>query len=50
MNRIIVLHKGKLVEDGKHNELIKNNGFYASLYNKEYIKKEGENHEDQDSL
>ena len=50
VNRIIVLHKGKLVEDGKHNELIKNNGFYASLYNKEYIKKEGENHEDQDSL
>ena len=50
VDRIIVLHKGKLVEDGKHNELIKNNGFYASLYNKEYIKKEGENHEDQDSL
>lgn len=31
-DKIIVLENGKLVEEGKHEELIKNNGFYASIY------------------
>lgn len=31
-NRIIVLHKGKLVEQGTHSELIKEDGIYNKLY------------------
>ena len=30
--KIIVLDKGKIVENGSHNELIKLNGFYAKLF------------------
>ncbi len=32
VDRILVLHKGKLVEDGSHEELIEKNGFYQRLY------------------
>jgi ATP-binding cassette subfamily B protein len=32
-NRIIVIEKGKIIEDGTHNDLIKINGSYANLYN-----------------
>jgi ABC-type multidrug transport system fused ATPase/permease subunit len=46
VDRIIVLDDGKIVEEGKHNELINKNGVYAGLYNKECIqKKKGENYE-----
>ena len=31
-DRIIVLSKGRIVEQGNHNELIKQNGEYASLH------------------
>src|SRR3989338_6698455 len=31
--RIIVIDKGKIIEDGSHESLIKNNGKYAKLYN-----------------
>lgn len=33
MDRIIVLDKGKIIEEGKHEELISKNGQYAKLWN-----------------
>ena len=32
-DRIIVLEKGKIIEDGRHEILIKKGGHYAHLYN-----------------
>ncbi len=32
-DKIIVMDKGKIVEEGRHAELINNNGYYATLYN-----------------
>jgi len=31
-DRIIVLRKGKIVEEGKHEDLMELNGYYASMY------------------
>lgn len=36
-DRIIVLDKGKIVEDGKYEDLIKNNGFFAELVARQRI-------------
>jgi len=33
MDRIIVLDKGKIIEDGSHEELLKNQGYYQSMWN-----------------
>lgn len=33
MDRIIVFDKGKIVEDGSHNELLSRNGLYKTLWN-----------------
>ena len=35
---ILVMDEGNIVEQGKHDELIKKNGFYAKLYNSQFQK------------
>ena len=35
---ILVMKDGNIVEQGKHNELIKKNGFYADIYNSQFQK------------
>jgi len=35
-NRILVMHKGKLVEEGNHLELLEKKGIYADLYKLQY--------------
>ena len=35
-NKIIVLDKGEIMEEGSHEELLKLEGFYANLYNMQY--------------
>lgn len=37
-DRIIVLDKGKIVEDGKYEELIQNGGFFAELVERQQVK------------
>lgn len=36
VDKIIVLNKGKIIEQGNHNELLKTNGYYSKLYNAYY--------------
>lgn len=33
---ILVMNEGDIVETGKHEELLKKNGFYAKLYNSQF--------------
>ena len=35
---ILVIDNGQVVEQGKHSELLKKNGFYANLYNSQFTK------------
>lgn len=35
---ILVMKNGKIIEQGKHNELLEENGFYAELYNSQFAK------------
>ncbi len=37
VDRIIVLHKGKVVEDGTHDDLLALKGYYHRLYNLQYL-------------
>lgn len=37
VDRIIVLHKGRIVEEGTHTALLARNGFYARLYELQYV-------------
>jgi ATP-binding cassette subfamily B protein len=39
-DRIAVLHQGKIVEAGTHDELIARNGYYTDLYNKQLLEEE----------
>ncbi len=42
VDRILVLHKGRLVEQGKHEELLAVGGIYAKLYQLEFKSQEDE--------
>jgi ATP-binding cassette, subfamily B, bacterial len=33
VDRLLVFHEGKIVEDGNHNELLRHKGYYAKLWN-----------------
>lgn len=37
-DRILVMNDGKIVEQGKHEELVLRNGFYANLYQSQFAK------------
>ena len=37
---IIVLHQGKLLEQGTHDELLQNDGLYAALHNLQFAEAE----------
>ena len=37
----LFLHRGKLVEDGSHDELLALNGYYARLYRLQYAEQLG---------
>ena len=39
-DRIAVLHGGRIVELGTHDELIARNGYYSDLYNKQLLEEE----------
>lgn len=41
-DKIIVLHDGKIVEQGQHAELIKENGYYAEMYNRQQQQEQGQ--------
>ncbi|MCK4596219.1 ABC transporter ATP-binding protein, partial [candidate division WOR-3 bacterium] len=38
VDRILVIDKGKIVEEGKHSDLIKKKGMYYALYKLQYLK------------
>ena len=39
-DRIAVLHEGRIVETGTHDELLARNGYYTDLYNKQLLEEE----------
>ena len=40
VNRIVVLSKGSIVEVGRHEELLKNNGIYSRFYQRQFAARE----------
>lgn len=42
VDRILVLHKGRLVDEGSHDELLRRDGIYAKLYQLEFKSQENE--------
>ena len=39
-NNIIVLKNGQIIQEGNHEQLINQKGYYKELYNKQIIEKE----------
>ncbi|MBV8891259.1 MAG: hypothetical protein JO266_04665, partial [Acidobacteria bacterium] len=39
-DQIAVLHAGRIVETGSHDELLSRNGYYTDLYNKQLLEEE----------
>ena len=39
-DQILVLNKGDIVEQGNHDELLAQGGFYADLYNSQFSEEE----------
>jgi ATP-binding cassette subfamily B protein len=39
-NNIIVLENGRIIQEGNHDQLINQKGYYKQLYNKQIIEKE----------
>lgn len=39
-DKIIILNEGEIIEQGSHNQLIAQNGYYTNLYNKQLAEKE----------
>lgn len=39
-DKIIILDEGKIIQQGTHNQLINNEGYYKELYNKQLLEKE----------
>ena len=37
VDKIIYLEKGKIIEEGSHDDLMKLNGRYATLYNNQFV-------------
>lgn len=42
VDRIVVFHKGRIVEQGTHDELVRENGIYARLYRLQFAKQEAD--------
>jgi ATP-binding cassette, subfamily B, multidrug efflux pump len=41
VDRIIVLHKGRVVEDGSHEQLLEQRGYYHRLYQLQFAEQVG---------
>ena len=39
-NKIIIIDEGKIIQQGSHNQLVNQEGYYASLYLKQLSEKE----------
>ena len=37
-DKILVMKKGRILEQGRHEELLAKGGFYAELYNSQFVK------------
>ena len=48
-DRIIVLDKGKVIESGTHNALIKNNGFYKKIFDIQVLIEDEIKHDTEDA-